>query len=62
MLRISLNLRGTPVLHRDQHPASIGAIVRTRGMDDLASYLQSFDYKVLALIHNRKGIRRFRMP
>jgi hypothetical protein len=35
MLRIALNLRGTPVLHRDQNPASVGAIVRTRGMDDL---------------------------
>src|SRR5437660_5188198 len=35
MLRIALNLRRPPILNGDQHTASIGAVVRTRGMDDL---------------------------
>src|SRR5271169_4710400 len=35
MLRIPLNLRGPAVLDRDQHAASIRAIVRTRGMYNL---------------------------
>ena len=35
MLRIALNLGGAAILDRDQHSASVGAIVRTRGMDDL---------------------------
>jgi hypothetical protein len=35
MLRIALNFRSPPVLNRDQNPARIGTVVRTRGMDDL---------------------------
>ncbi len=35
MLRIPLNPRRPPILHGNQNPASIGAVVRTSGMDDL---------------------------
>ena len=35
MLRIALNPGRAAILNRDQDPASIGAIVRARGMDDL---------------------------
>ena len=37
MLRITLNLRRPPILHRDQHSASVRAVVRTCGMDNLSS-------------------------
>lgn len=43
MFRITLNLRRPPILHGNQHPASIGAIVRTHGMNDL---LHPLDYTV----------------
>src|ERR1019366_10318113 len=35
MLGIALDPGGAPVLHRDEHGASVGAIVRTRGVDHL---------------------------
>src|SRR5947209_13933084 len=35
MFRIALNPCSAPVLNRDQHAASIGAIVRTRSFDNL---------------------------
>src|SRR6202162_2423698 len=35
MPRIPLNLRGAATLYGDQHSASVGAVVRTRGMDHL---------------------------
>jgi hypothetical protein len=35
MPRVPLNLRGAATLYGDQHSASVGAIVRTRGMDHL---------------------------
>ncbi len=34
MLRIALNFRSPTVLNRDQNPARIGTVVRTRRMDD----------------------------
>jgi hypothetical protein len=42
MTGIALNLRGAAVLHRDQNAASIGAIVRTRGMNDLFHTLRLY--------------------
>ena len=50
MLRITLNLCRTPVLHGDQDPASVGTIVRTRGMHDLLHGNDSFDYTWLLAI------------
>jgi hypothetical protein len=35
VIGVALNLRRAAILYRDQNSASIGAIVRTRGMDDL---------------------------
>jgi hypothetical protein len=35
MLRIALNARRESVLNRDEHPTSIGTIVRARGVDNL---------------------------
>jgi hypothetical protein len=46
MVGVALNLRGSPIFDRDEHSASIGAIVRTRGMDNLLHDL--FDYTVLS--------------
>ena len=43
MLRIALNFSGAPIFYRDQHPASIGTIVRTGGVDDV---FMSHDYRV----------------
>ncbi len=45
MLWIALDFGGAPVFHRDQHTASIGTIMRTRGMDNLLH--DSYDYTVL---------------
>ena len=42
---VALNLSGPAVFHRDENAASVRAIVRTRGMDDLLH--DSFDYRVL---------------
>jgi hypothetical protein len=46
MLRVTLNLRGAPVFDGNQNAASIGAIVRTRGMDNFLH--NSSDYTVLS--------------
>src|SRR5271165_227299 len=35
MLRIPLNPRGPPLLNSNQHPARIGTVVRTRGLNNL---------------------------
>ena len=43
MLWIPLNLRSPPVLNSNQHPASVGTIVRTHGMNNL---LHPLDYTV----------------
>jgi hypothetical protein len=53
---IALNLRGTAIFHGDQNAASIRAIVRTRGMDDL--FHDSFDYKVLFARISEAGKRK----
>ena len=46
MRRIALNLRGPPVFHRDQHPAGIGAVVRTGGMDDILHRAMHYKKKI----------------
>jgi hypothetical protein len=39
MSGITLNLCGLAILHRDQHSAGIGAIMRANGMDDFVHYV-----------------------
>src|SRR5258706_87027 len=55
MPRVPLNLRRPPVLDGDQYPASIGAIVRTRGMDNFFHNfnLRSVDYKGGQLLQHK---------
>ncbi len=38
MLRIALHTRGTTALHGDEQGAGVGAVVRTRGTDDLGGH------------------------
>jgi hypothetical protein len=44
MIWIALDFGGAAIFHRDQHSASIGAIMRTRGMDNFLH--DSYDYTV----------------
>jgi len=58
--RVPLNPRSAPIFHGDQHPASIGAVMWARGMDDL---LHNFNLSIIRASGacNTKGIRP-RMP
>jgi len=53
MLRIALNLSGSPVLDSYEHTASIGTVVRTRGMDNMLH--DSFDY-TWVLLSSHSGL------